>query len=623
MATYEELLEAAGRAHKAGDAKNARILVQEAQKMKGGAPKAPQALAATPPRVDDPTSATARPDRFGDTIAAATEGPRQSLSAFAGGLADQSQSPTMAALPEDMNPRVKGVVAGLGDLAGVTASTLGIGIGGAAGVIGETFGGSPTNELKLARDLTMAGQVAVPELAGVSSAARIATKAPTVAQEAAQAAKSIGVTPSLSMTGKTGAMAAAGLEKVPLTGGVIAKDAARAVAEVEAATSKAVSLVGNASGAEKAGSSLQAGLVKFVDNFKTKAGEMFEAVGKQLPAQTRLQLTNTQKALDDTKALFAGNEALAKKLGLSEWDAVMAEAKANGISWGAVKKLRTDIGEAIGTNRGTLADEDVGRLKQLYGALTQDMEDAAKSAGPEAYASWRRANKYYKAGADRIEGALDKTIKADSPERAFEAFANMAKADRSTSDITRVRRIRASMSRKEWDNVAASIVDRLGKSPAGQQGAAGDTFSPGVFLTEWNKLDKEAKRLLLPDDARAEFEKIARVAEKVKAGNLERNMSNTGTAGGWLAVVFGSAADLGMTATALGGSYISAKALTSPMFLRAMNNAARGEMGAVAAMARGKGPFAQDARTIMTLTGADAAAQPAANTPAAPLQLAR
>ena len=621
MATYEQLLEAAGRAHKAGDEKNARILVQEAKRLKSAKPT--EVIAQTPPRADAPGAVSApRPDNFGDTIAAATEEPRGALSAFAGGLADQSRSPTMAALPESMDPRLKGMVAGVGDLAGVGISTLGVGVGAVAGLVGETFGGSPTNEMKLARDLTMMGQVAVPELAGVSSAARAAgavgAKAPTVAQQSARAAQDLGITPALGMGGKTAAMTAAGLEKIPLTGGVIAADAARAVGEVEGAFNRAVSLIGVPGGAVRAGEKLQAGLGKFVEGFKASSGELYAAVTQAIPGKTMIQAPETVKAIREALAPFEGNPEIAAQLGLGKW-ASMADGLDRGLSWKAVSDLRSKIGESIGKINGPLADMDQGRLKQVYGMLTADMEAAARAAGPEAYRAWKRATQHYKAGAERIESALDKTISANSPERAFEAFTAAAKADRATSDITRLRRIKASMPKDDWNDVTASIVDRLGRSPAGQQGAAGDTFSPSVFLTEWNKMAPDAKKLLLPEDARIELEKLAKVAERVKAGNLERNMSNTGTAVGWLGVVFGSAADVGTTAAAVGGSYLSAKALTSPVFLRAMNRAAAGDTGAIVALAKGKGAFAQDARTIMLITGADAAAGEAANSSTAPV----
>lgn len=639
MTTLNEILEAAARADAAGDSAGASLLVAEAQKLmqpqksSGIGPENPEfSPVQNPPRADANTVPTGpRPDRFGDTIAAATEGPRAALGAYAGGLVDQSKSPTMAALPANMP--FKGAVAGVGDLAMTGLSALGVGYAGAAGLVGEAFGGSPTGESQLARDLMLAGEVAVPELAGVSStvrmgagvgkAAALAEKAPTQRQAIARAADDLGITPSLGMTGKTGAMAAATLEKVPFSGQIIAKDAARAVSEVEGAFQAIRGRVGTPLSPDAAGAALQEGLRGFVSKFKASAGKLFDAVDAKIPKTTQVDLTSTQAAIAESKQYFAANPKLAAKLGLNDWDAVMSEAAQNGVNWQATKQLRSKIGEALGSARGALADEDVGRLKQLYGALTQDMEAAAKAAGPEAYSAWKRANGFYKSGATRIERNLDSLIGKDpasgpNAERAFEAFSAMAKSDRASSDVVRMQRIKSSMPKDAWNTVSASIVERLGKSRPGQQSAAGDAFSPATFLTEWNKLAPDAKKVLLPEDVRIELEKLAKVSEGVRSSGLERNMSNTGT------VTVGGAAGAGLVTTPtttlslLAGANISARALTSTAFLRGINSMARGDARVVSAMAQGKGPFAADAKEILRLMAADAATGDTANSNAAP-----
>ncbi|WP_395006888.1 hypothetical protein [Cypionkella sp.] len=644
MATAEEILRSALAADKAGDTAAAAKLVAAARAMMAPQP-APQKFAndagpMEPPRAPDgavdgqlTTLATpAQPDRFGDTMAQATAAPIAAMGAFAGGLMDQSRSPTMQALPAGTPAYAKPMIAGLGDLGGLALSGLGTAYAGAAGLVGETFGGSPTNENKLARDLMMMGEVAVPELAGVSStslaAGRVAgaaakMEAPVTArQAAARAASDLGVTPSLGMTGKGGAMAAAAMEKIPLSSSIIAKDAARVVGEVESAFTKAVAGVGTPKGAVGAGDQLQAGLGKYVEGFKARSAQMFDKVAQEMPPTTKVKIASTEKAVADAKQYFGDNPQLAAKLGLNAWDGVIGEAAQNGISWQALRQFRTKIGEAIGSNRGALADEDMGRLKSLYGAITEDMGVAAQSQGPAAAKAWREANGYYKSGATRIEKYLDKTISADSPERAFEAFTAMTKADRAGSDVQRMQQIKASLSRDDWNDVSASIVDRLGRANPGAQDASGTAFSPAKFLTEWNKISPEAKKILLPDEARGELQKLAVVADRVKAGNAERNMSNTGTPGAWLAILFGSSASPVTTGSALVANTLTAKALTSQTFLQAMNAAARGDTRAMRAMSSTSGAFAEDANTIMRLIAAESAVGPA-NTAERPLPLAK
>lgn len=640
MATVEEILQAASNADKAGDEAAARILVQEARRLMTPemvrqttdplrTPRAGEGGAPTPPE---------GPRAVGETLAGITAPSRAAMGTFAGGLTG-GESPTMSAINEyapALYAPLKRPVAALGDLGGLAVSSAGAAVTGLAGLAGEGVdlaGRALGVDLKggqLAGELATMAQFAAPELAGVSSTARAASslpravaqaeRTPTASQAAARAASDVGVQPSLGMTGKTGAMLAAGMEKVPFSGGVIARDAARAVAEIEGVTQRIVSGLGRAMSPDGAGDALQSGLKEAVERFKTRAGVLFDKVDARVPKNVRFPINATQEAIASSKEAFAQNPALAAKLGLNEWDAIMAEAAKNGIPWDALKRFRTSVGEALGSPRGSLADEDVGRLKALYGALTEDMTAAAKSAGNGAYGAWQSANNFYRSGAQRIERSLDGTITAKSPERAWEAFSGLLQRDRSSADITRVREIKQALG-DQWGDVAASIVDRLGRARPGQQGATGDAFSVGKFLTEWNKLAPDAKSLLLQGEARAEMDKLLTVMEAAKNANVERNFSNTGTAMGVLGTVGGLTVDLGATAIALGSANLSARAMTSPIFLRTLNASVKGNTKPLSAMASGKGPFAADARTVLQLMGAQSAA-PAANETAAPARIA-
>ena len=568
-----------------------------------------------------------RGDRFGDTIRAATEGPTEAFKAFGRGITDTEQSPTRQALPEALPEGIKRNVARAGDVAGAALSAAGSAYGFGAGLVGETLGGSPTMERKLARDLMMMGEVAAPELSGVSStiaagskvnrAAQQLEKAPTALQRGARAADELGITPSLGAGGKGRAMTASALEGVPLSGPQIAKDSARFVGEIETAFDDAVSRIGKPSSALTAGEKLKSGVDKFVTQFKEKSKTLFDDVGKHMPAKTKAPAPSTVRYLRETISEYGDSEKIAAELGLPRLAAV-ADDLEKGLTWKALSDFRSAVGESLRGQSGALSDISKGRAKQIYAHLTEDMATTATNAGPEAETAFKRAQNYYRRGAERIEKSLDKTIRADSPERAFEAFANMAKADRSSSDARRMFQIKASVPREEWNDISASIIDRLGRSRPGAQNAAGDEFSPSVFLTEWNKMSDEAKSVLLSGEARKEMNKLAEVAELAKSANVERNASKTGN------VVVG--AGLGASATQaplstaafLLSTWGSSKALTSPKMLRALNKAARGDTRQLRTIAKGGGPIAQDAKTILRLTSAESAGTVGANSPDEP-----
>lgn len=566
--------------------------------------------------------ATSKSDVFGDTIAATTKRPLEALSAFAGGIAEPNRSVTQSMLPKNMDPQLKGRLGFMGDVLGTGLTTLGVGISGVAGLVGETLGGSPSNERKLASDLMAASEVAIPELAGYSStyqATRRAIKAAdalsngpkTPLQASARAADDLGILPSLGAGGKGRAMTAAALEKVPFSGSVIADDASRFVGDVEQVAARITGTIGKARTPAEAGDLLQGGLSKFTTRFRARSNELYANVAKQIPGTTLVQAEATTDAIRDAIAPFSNKPALMQQLGLNKWAAIADDLK-TGLSWRAASDLRTSIGESIGKISGELASLDQGKLKMAYARLTDDLAAAAKAAGPRAEAAWKRAGAHYRAGARRIEGSLDQTISAKSPERAFEAFAAMTKEGRASSDVKRMLAIRKSVGKREWRDISASIIDRLGQVSAGRQNAIGDVFSPAAFLTEWNKMSLEARRILLPENIRIELNKLAKVAEISKVANAERNFSNTGTVVSAVATATAVANAPIATAAALGGAWSSSKLLTTAHTLRALNKWARGDARQLTALANGRGPFAQDAATVLRLSASETAASPRA-----------
>lgn len=620
MASYVELMNAAGQAEAAGDVDAAKQLISAARLIKQHVPMEDF----TPPRADDPTPVGGpQPDRFGDTFSAAVEGPWEMTKAYGKGLIDmdQSDSPTLEKLPDWM-PYKRGV-ARTAD-AGMTAlGALGTLYGMGAGLAGEVAGGSPTNEKKLARDLMMMGEMAVPELAGVSGtvlaggraagAASKVEKPPTPGQSTARAADELGITPSLGMQGKTGGVLAATLEKPIFSASNIANDAARVVGEVEAVLNKNVFRLGVPSTAEGAGTALQRGLTKFVERFNKASAEKYAKVDELIPPTTRISLDNTVKSFDDAMAVFQGNPELASKIGLDKWQKVIEEARTGGASWGAIKQFRTEVGASIGKMTGTMTDQSEARLKALYATLTDDMAAAAKAAGPDAEKAWNAATAHYKRGAERIEGHLDKLITAESPERAFSAFMNAARDGASGADLTRLRKIRnsvQSVSKDDWGEITSTIVERLGRARAGAQDETGKLFSPASFLTNWNKLTPEARAVLLGPEVNAELTKLAKVTRAIKDANLERNMSNTGTVNANTLALAGLLTEPVTTLAVGGTTMLSSKAMTSTAFLRALNKHARGDSGQIKAMANGNGPFNHDAKVVLNLVAAKSATEP-------------
>lgn len=274
--------------------------------------------------------------------------------------------------------------------------------------------------------------------------------------------------------------------------------------------------------AERAGRAVEKGAETFAGNTKATKRALYWQADKLIPDATRVPLSNTwQKvvalttpnkgAKETTKAMVNGRIARLR-------DTLEQDLAAGGgqITYDALKRIRTDIGEAI-SDYSLSPDTPTREFKALYAALSRDMEQAAQSQGPAAVAAAKRANSYTRAVADRLE-QIDRVVdKNGGPEKVFQAV--MA----GTQDGgTTLRAVMQSLPKDGQRAVTAAVIKRMGLATPGQQGAAGDAFSASTFLTNWNKVSPEAKRALFDRHGpafSANMDKIARVAERIRTGS--------------------------------------------------------------------------------------------------------
>jgi hypothetical protein len=170
-------------------------------------------------------------------------------------------------------------------------------------------------------------------------------------------------------------------------------------------------------------------------------------------------------------------------------DAVLeAVQRADGLTYEGVKTLRTNIGEML---KGGILPEGVSgsELKQIYGGLSKDLETSVATAGgPKASAAFDRANKYYSLVSNRRE-SLAKIIGADGSAPAETVFGRLEAMAGSTSraDISKLAQARKAIGSDDWNEVASTVVSRLGRDVEGN-------FSPQRFITAYGKSPTLGKR---------------------------------------------------------------------------------------------------------------------------------
>lgn len=193
------------------------------------------------------------------------------------------------------------------------------------------------------------------------------------------------------------------------------------------------------------------------------------------------------------------------------------QSQADGkLPYEALSKLRTMVGREIDTN--SLVDPvPRSKWKEIYGALTQDMEAAATT--PAARKAWARANNYYRLRQARLESIRRTIDKAGGPEAAYQAMFSGV-----NNGATPLKRVMDALSPSVRGDVAAAFLQKMGRATKGQQDANRDAFSMSSFLTNWADVSPEARKVLFSNarfgtDYVQNVDKLARMAGAIKSGS--------------------------------------------------------------------------------------------------------
>ena len=543
-------------------------------------------------------------NRFGDTAAEFSEPAREAMKAYARRITAEGRSP----LERIQDAGMTGLAA------------LGAAYGGTAGLLGDIVGGNKTQERKAARDFMLLGEVAVPELAGVPSAvSRIARSGAAIPprQAAAQAAQNINVTPTLGMQNVGLGVVEAGLDKIPFSTGQIRKATDRAQEQMEAALVRSVDKVGVPTTSAGAGEAAQTGTKTFIKDFQDKADDLFGAVDTKIGKNTFVTAPNAIGVLQDLTKYSEKYSNVARFLNTSKFQKLLKDLEVDGalnaLPYEALKDLRSGIGRSMGKLDGPMSSLPEAELKRLYASLSQDMRAAATAAGDDALKAFKRANKFYSAGMKRINGALKKVTKADTPERAYNNILALTTADSPRGSTAKLQQLKVSLPKEQWSTVSSTILRKLGEARVGQRGApdASDfaEFSPSTFLTNWNKMDKGAKTVLtsgnIPQSARRELDNLALVAQRFK----EKPVSTGSAATNSLLTFIAGVPTIGAVKTSIiaGGTFLSAAAMTNSGFLKAVNAATAGNFTKLSKLAQDGSAIGSEAATLLRLVGADQA----------------
>lgn len=333
---------------------------------------------------------------------------------------------------------------------------------------------------------------------------------------------------------------------------------------------------------QNAGAAVREGATAAVTRFETRQGQLYDDAFERIGGDSRVSFP----AVEQLRARIAAEIAQAPQSAgprlrpvLARVEALLEDAGPDGLAFGAMRRERTALGQRIGQPSVSASAPDpeaAGYLRQLYGAITEDMTQHAQAAGGEAARALQLADRYTRYNRTINLPVLERIQRQGTDEQVYNlAFPRSGRPDAGT-----LARIVRNLTPQERSTLSATVLDRMGTPNPGAQAA--EDFSAATFLTNWNRLVQSgpaARRLLFgPEDAELGrgLDRLVRVAGAMRDTQRYTNWSNTGraVAGLGAAGLVGSEAmegDAGGFVRAVGLTLVApavgARLLTSPQFV--------------------------------------------------------
>ena len=344
---------------------------------------------------------------------------------------------------------------------------------------------------------------------------------------------------------------------------------------------------------EEVGAVIRQGALASFDKIEAKKTQLYdEAYNAASGINVNFQNLRTLKAELETE-LAQAPESLKGSLGpaIAQIDVILKDAAQNNglLPLQAIRSVRTALGKTIGKPvPGAIRVMKQGdeRLPSIYKAVTDDIGASVSNASPNAARLLRKADDYTRYTAKENLAVIDTISKRGLDSQVFDfAIFGSAKGGQ------RIREVFKNLGRDERDAVSASVISQLGYRGNASEGAE---WSARTFLTNWQRLDKNAKQVLFGAprfrEVAKELNSLARLAkvtaERGAADNVSRSGAVLTTAGqifpllaaGGLAIY--DQPEAAKSAFAIGASTIlapryAAKLMTSPKFLRWIKSTAQ------------------------------------------------
>ena len=279
-----------------------------------------------------------------------------------------------------------------------------------------------------------------------------------------------------------------------------------------------------------AGGEIKTGIADYITKFKQRSTELYGQLNNVIPKETPVPISNTSKAIDDILGRSPIEQSLTPGPVKAQLELLKQNIQSGHLSFGDLQAARTKIGQNLHSfdlNPGISKADS----KRLYGAITNDIKDAADSRG--AGEVFKQANDYYKQNANLISKTLNGLDRKAEPEKVYNALIAGTK-----DGAQKLKHLEGVLTPDQFNLVAATQLRKLGSVV--RDGA--EQFSGGTFLGNWGRLHNDAKQILYKDPGvRKGIDTLAQAMGSIS--EQQRQLANaSGTAGQLANILFGGGA---------------------------------------------------------------------------------
>jgi hypothetical protein len=361
------------------------------------------------------------------------------------------------------------------------------------------------------------------------------------------------------------------------------------------------SVTGAASKAEFGDIAIKAGQ-RTLDAGVATANKLYAEVDKLIPASARVAATNFKTAVDDMYTKYAGDpefsDILTSDAAVKFRDAIDEATKRGGMQYQTLVGLRTDLGRMLKARGGKLLESmDAGEVKQLYGAVSDDLITAASAFGKDAVDAATAASSHWKQFRSVIDDVVEPMIgtarNPKAPEKVFDYVRTVA--EETPSRLSPMANV---FNPAEREAMGAGIFRDMGRANSGAQNAEGDVWSAASFLTNYDKLGKngagEAMDFFFPT-IRNTVDDVAKASQGLKDAGTTFNYSNTAGALANIGMATSAITNPIATAATAAGLWGTAKGLTSDAMVNFLKKAPAAGPAMAPTTAVGTGVLASEA----------------------------